>query len=134
MLLHQTQNDFIRSVYEGIAYDSKKQMLQLERFLKKPFDKIRFVGAGAESNLWCQIHADILECPIEKVNDPRLASARGAGWLALIGLNHMAANDIEDLVKTERVFQPLQQNTRVYQDAFSTFLEISQTQSTIYGT
>lgn len=132
MQLHQTQNDFVRSVYEGIAYNSKKQMQTLESFVKKSSNEINFIGAGAESDLWCQIHADIFECPIHKVKDPRLASAKGAAWLAFIGLKNITADDIENLVNIERIFHPIQQNAQVYREGFSNFLDINQAQNEIY--
>ena len=43
--------------------------------------ELRILGGGALSDLWCQIHADILNRRIERVADPMYANLRGAALL-----------------------------------------------------
>jgi xylulokinase len=33
----------------------------VERFVKRPLPTLRILGGGAQSDLWCQIHADVMD-------------------------------------------------------------------------
>jgi Sugar (pentulose and hexulose) kinases len=44
-------------------------------------DSIHMIGGGAQSDLWCQIHADILDRVIKQISNPVQANARGAGFM-----------------------------------------------------
>ena len=63
----------VRSVLEGVAYNSRWLLDAYEKFLKRPVPKVRILGGGAQSELWCQIYADVLGRPVEQVADPRHA-------------------------------------------------------------
>ena len=62
----------------------------VEKFCKRPFDSLAFVGGGANSDLWSQIHADATGRTIRQIADPVLANVRGAGLLTLLALGHLA--------------------------------------------
>ena len=47
-------------------------------------------AAGAQSDLWCQIHADVLGRRVERVADPAFAQLRGAALYALVALGPAA--------------------------------------------
>ncbi|MCK5519800.1 MAG: FGGY-family carbohydrate kinase, partial [Candidatus Marinimicrobia bacterium] len=64
MSLKTTHNDLIRSVFEGVAFNSRWLMLHLEKGLKHQFPHLNFIGGGANSDIWSQIYADILNRPI----------------------------------------------------------------------
>jgi hypothetical protein len=85
-----------------------------EKFVGRPIDHFRFSGGGALSDLWSKIHADVLEVPIHQVEDPVNATVRGAAFLALSSLNHIALEDIPERVNIKRVFQPDPNNRPAY--------------------
>ena len=68
----------VRSVLEGVAYNSRWLLDAYEKFLKRPVPRVRILGGGAQSELWCQIYADVLGRPVEQVSRPaeRPASRR----------------------------------------------------------
>ena len=89
--LSSTQADMVRAVFEGVAFNAAWLLGAVEKFCGKPFSSLAFVGGGANSDLWCQLHADILDRPIRQVADPVLANVRGAGLLTLRGARpHLA--------------------------------------------
>ena len=45
---------------------------------------VRIIGGGAQSDLWCQIHADVLDRTVEQVADPMDAQLRGMAALAAV--------------------------------------------------
>ena len=60
----------VRAVLEGVAFNARWLLDSVERFIKRPMPVLRILGGGAVSDLWCQIHADILDRRIERVVRP----------------------------------------------------------------
>ena len=79
--LSSTRADMVRAVFEGVAFNSAWLLGAVEKFSKKRFDSLAFVGGGANSDLWAQIHADVMGRTIRQIADPVLANVRGAGLL-----------------------------------------------------
>ena len=69
----------MRAVLEGVAYNSRWLHEAVERFVKRRLDPVRVIGGGATSDLWCQIHADVMGRTIERVAEPLHANLRGRG-------------------------------------------------------
>ncbi len=122
--LLNTRPDFYRSVFEGVAFNSKWLLKYVEKIAGKTFDFVNFVGGGAQSDLWCQIQADVLQREIRQVEDPILANARGAAYLAAIALGYLTIDDISEQTKIAKVYQPNQQNSNYYADTFKEYLNI----------
>ena len=72
----------VRSVLEGVAYNARWLFDAYEKFLRQPVSKVRLLGGGAQSDLWCQIYADVFARPVERVADPRNAQLRGVALWA----------------------------------------------------
>jgi xylulokinase len=118
----QTSNaDLIRSVLEGVAYNSRWLNEAVERFAKSRLDPIRIFGGGAISSLWCQIHADVMGRTIERVADPVHANLRGAALFAALGLGAVSREEIRDLVPVDRVFAPDAATRAAYDRLYAEF-------------
>jgi xylulokinase len=103
----QTGNaDLIRSVLEGVAYNSRWLGEAVESFAKQRLDPLRIFGGGAIPDLWCQIHADVMDRTIERVAEPMHANLRGAALFAALGLGAISRDEIRGLVPVDRVFAP----------------------------
>ena len=87
--LSSTRADMVRAVFEGVALNSAWLLGAVEKFCKRRFDSLAFVGGGANSDLWSQIHADATGRTIRQIADPVLANVRGAGLLTLLALGHI---------------------------------------------
>ncbi|MHA1936341.1 MAG: xylulokinase, partial [Candidatus Thorarchaeota archaeon] len=70
------RGDMIRAVFEGVAYNSKWLLELVEKFIKRKMDPLNIIGGGAQSDVWCQIYADVLNRTIRRVKDPIMANAR----------------------------------------------------------
>ena len=79
--LATTRDQMVRAVFEGVALNSRWLLEAVEKFAGRRLDSLAFVGGGANSDLWSQIHADVLGREIRQVADPVLANVRGAGLL-----------------------------------------------------
>lgn len=112
--LTTTAPDLVRAVLEGVAYNSRWLHEAVERFAKRRLDPIRIFGGGAVSDLWCQIHADVLDRTIERVVDPLNCNARGAALIAGLALGAVRLDEVDALVGVERTFTPDPHASAVY--------------------
>jgi xylulokinase len=104
--LSSTRSDMVRAVFDGVALNSAWLLGAVEKFTKKPFASLAFVGGGANSDLWSQIHADATGRTIRQVADPVLANVRGAGLLTLVALGHLTLADIPGTVTVKATYEP----------------------------
>jgi xylulokinase len=96
----------VRSVLEGVAYNSRWLLDAYEKFLKRPVPRVRLLGGGAQSELWCQIYADVLDRPVEPVADPRHAQLRGVALWARVCLGELTLDQVPALVPVSTTFTP----------------------------
>jgi xylulokinase len=111
----------IRSVLEGVAFNARWLLDAVERFIKRPMPVLRILGGGALSDLWCQIHADILNRRIEQVADPMYANLRGAAFFAAISLGRMDFADIPARVRVIGTFDPDPSARTVYEPMYAEY-------------
>ena len=82
------------------------------------------IGGGAKSDVWCQIMADVLNREIRQTKDPQQANARGAAFIAAVGLGYISFDDVPDLVPIEKSFSPTPDNLKIYGELYREFLNI----------
>jgi xylulokinase len=131
--LNTTRDHMIRSVFEGVAYNSRWLLKYVEQFIKRPVQAINMVGGGAKSNIWCQIHADVLGRSIRQVRDPIMVNVRGAGLLASAALGYIQYNEIEEKVPIAHVYEPNPEHRKIYDELFDEFMAIYQSNQKIYA-
>jgi xylulokinase len=124
-------------VFEGVALNTRWMMEAAEKFVRKQrpdgFEHINFVGGGANSDLWCQIMADVLDRRIRKVKDPVLANVRGAGFSAAVALGYLRWTDIPEKIEIAATFEPNHANRETYDRLYATFLDIYKQNKGIYS-
>lgn len=119
-----TRAHMIRAVLEGVAFNSKWLLTYVEKFIKRPLRQINIIGGGAGSDLWCQIHADVLDRTIRRVKDPIQANVRGAGLLASVGLGYITFDDICEKITFDGIFTPNPENKNLYKQLFKQYVMI----------
>jgi xylulokinase len=130
--LNNTREDIIRAFLEGIAFNTRWLLSPVEKFLGRKVNAINIVGGGAQSDVWCQIFADVMNVEIKQVQDPIYANARGAAWIAAVGLGEIKFSDISHLVEFKRTYRPLSQHRALYAEKFEIFLQIYKQMKRIY--
>jgi xylulokinase len=111
----------VRAVLEGVAFNARWLLDAVEKFVRRPIPTLRILGGGAQSDLWCQIHADVLNRRIEKVAEPMFASLRGAGLFAALSLGKLELDDVRALVAVTRSFEPDAHAREVYEPMYAEF-------------
>ena len=130
--LNSTREDIIRAFLEGIAYNTRWLLSPVEKFLGRKVNSINIVGGGAQSDVWCQIFADVMKVEIKQVADPIYANARGAAWIAAAGLGEIKFADIPELIQFRKAYQPQVQNRAVYDRGFENFQLIYKQMKGVY--
>jgi xylulokinase len=111
----------VRAVLEGVAFNARWLLDAVEKFAGRPFSSLRILGGGAQSDLWCQIHADILGKPIERVEEPMHASVRGAALFAAMSLRRLSFEDVPELARVAATFEPNQRARSTYEPMYREF-------------
>lgn len=122
--LGTNRSHLTRAVLESLAYNNRWTRDVAEKFIGRKFSSFRFAGGGALSDIWAQIHADVLGVPIHRVIDPSHTTVRGAAMLALHKLGALRVDELPDLIKTEKVFTPNGANRSVYDMMYRQYREL----------
>jgi xylulokinase len=122
--LATSRPDLVRAVYEGVALNTRWLLGAVERFVGKRLDPLSFIGGGANSDIWAQIHADVTGRRIRQMADPVLANVRGAGLLTLLALGRVKVEDIPDMVEVRSTFEPDLSQARVYDKIYPEFVNL----------
>jgi xylulokinase len=119
--LAATRADLARSVLEGVALNNRWLSEVVDAFAGRRLDPLRMIGGGAQSELWCQIHADAMGRRIERVAQPLNAHLRGCAIFAGLVLGAIALGEVRSLVSVDAVFEPEPVNRTLYDSLFAEF-------------
>jgi len=122
--LSTSRSDLVRAVYEGVALNTRWLLGAVERFVGRRLDPLAFVGGGANSDIWAQIHADVTGRRIRQVADPVLANVRGAGLLTFLALGLMKVQDIGTMVDVRATYEPDPSQAQVYDKLYPEFVNL----------
>jgi xylulokinase len=116
--------DLVRAVFEGVALNSRWLLGAVEDFVGRRFDSLAFVGGGANSALWGQLHADVTGRTVRQVADPVLANVRGAGMLTLRALGRVEVSDMSAMVPVGAEYRPDPSVQATYDELAREFVEL----------
>jgi xylulokinase len=113
--------ELARAVLEGVAYSARHLLEELELAAGVEPETLNASGGGSQSDLWCQVKADVLARPIARVAvrhsgclGAALMAASGAGLVP--GLREAARS----AVRIERVFEPAADRS-VYDELYAVY-------------
>jgi xylulokinase len=131
--LDTTRAHLVRAVLEGVAYNSRWLYHAVERFVGRTLDPVRVIGGGALSDLWCQVHADVLGRTVERVPQPQYANLRGAALWAGLALGELRPAEVADLVRPEATFEPDPADTAAYDRLYAEFPKLYRSQKAMFA-
>ncbi|UDY34693.1 xylulokinase [Dermatobacter hominis] len=112
----------VRAVLEGVAHQIRWLLEVSEQVLKHPIVDLRGIGGGAQSDVWCQIHADVIGRPVHRVAQPLVANVRGAALFAGLVTGRLDVRDVAACATVDRVFRPDPDAAALYQDRHQEFV------------
>lgn len=130
--LDNNREDIIRAFLEGVAFNTRWLIDPVEKFIGRPLQSIHLAGGGGNSDIWCQIFADVLNIPIEQVKDPIQANARGAALIAAVGLGEISFRDVAQIVEIKQVYAPRPETRALYEQLFGEFVMIYKQMKGVY--
>jgi xylulokinase len=122
--LSTTRPDLVRAVYEGVALNTRWLLGAVEKFVGRRLEPLAFIGGGANSDVWAQIHADVTGRRIHQMVDPVLANVRGAGLLTFLALGRVKVEDIPTMVEVRATFEPDRSQAKVYDTVYPEFVNL----------
>lgn len=110
--------ELARAVMEGVAFADRDLLGGLA------FDRLFLAGGGAQSDLWCQIRADVLGCQVLRSGEqPGLVGAALVAWAGLGAYPTLAAAQAATIGQMES-FQPNREVTARTQRLFEVFKQL----------
>jgi sugar (pentulose or hexulose) kinase len=115
---YHTPHDMLRAVYEGVAYGIRDCLDSIPVEVKT----VRMAGGGANSEVWCQIFADVLGRRIVVPAGSEFG-AKGAAIVAGVGAGVFASHKdgVERTVTIVREYEPNLDKTAVYDRYFELY-------------
>jgi xylulokinase len=102
-----------RAILEGVAFEQYLGTLGVEKALGQPVQRYIAMGGGAQSDLWCQIIADITDKQVFRAATTE-AAALGAGILAATAVGCYANAREAAQEMTHILPQPTEPNASVH--------------------
>ncbi len=131
--LQTTREHMVRAVFEGVAYNSCWLLKYVERLIGRRAEAVNMVGGGAKSDIWCQIHADIMDRPVRQMKDPIEVNVRGAALLASAALGFIQYEDIASRVPVAKTYMPNPNHRKIYDELFREFTAIYESNKQIFA-
>lgn len=119
-----TGAEMSRAVLEGVAMSARQVLDAVEDSAGREFGSLAFVGGGARSDLWSQVHADVLGRPVRRMSITD-AACFGAALLAAIGGGtYSGVETATAAVGVERVFEPDERTSRRLQPLYDVYRSV----------
>jgi xylulokinase len=130
--LEHSREDVIRAFLEGVALNTRWMFEPFSDFLGRQPQNITAVGGGAQSDVWCQILADVTGCVIRQPEDAIQANAIGAGFIGGVGIGALNFADLPTLQRTHRIYEPSAAQRGLYDQKFALFREVQRSLAPLY--
>ena len=128
-----TIDELCRAVLEGVAYSARHLLESLEQAGGVTPSQLRASGGGSQSDLWCQIKADVLDRSVARLG-VRESGCLGAALMAAsgVGLAESVRDAAREHVHIERVFDPTPARA-VYDELYPLYRELQGALQPIHG-
>lgn len=115
------KHHMLRAVYEGIVFSHYTHVRKLLKNRETP-SSVRLSGGAANSDVWVQIFADVLQIPIDVIEDKELG-AQGAAMAAGIaaGIYPDYPTAISRTVTITKTVQPRKEYAQIYQEKYQRY-------------
>jgi xylulokinase len=116
---------FARAVLEGVAFSARHLLEAIEEAAARKAAALNSSGGGARSDLWCQIKADVLGRPLQRL---RVLHSGVLGAALLAGRSAGVFPSLSDAAKTVvrvgDVFEPNEAVTEMYEQTYAVYRDL----------
>jgi xylulokinase len=121
MNMNTTRGTLTRAVLEGVSY-YLKDYLEISKSLGVKVETVRVIGGGAQSPLWKQMLADVMNVTIEEINTNQ-GGALGSCILAMVGDGHFKTVEegCEAMIAVSNTINPIAENVKQYEKGYALY-------------
>ena len=113
------------AMLEGIGYNLKWILKNLEKDFGFAPDKIRAIGGGSVNDKWMQGIANITGRTVETINRPTLAGSIGAAACAFVGSGVFDSfQDVNKMITIDKVFEPQHEHSEIFDELFESYKKL----------
>lgn len=129
-----TLGELTRAVLEGVAFSARELMDAAELSAGLPAERIAFSGGTANSDLWCQIKADVLRRTLHRLAF-RNSGVLGAAILGGVGAGifDTPADAAKMAIHVDRVFEPNAGTIELYDHLYHAYRDAYHALSAVHG-
>jgi L-xylulokinase len=122
---YHTRQHLVRAIYEGIAFSHRYHLDKLLGTRTSKPKSIRLAGGVANSAVWSQMFADVMELPVETVN-AREAGALGCAICAAAatGCSSSLNEAAQKMTSTKAIFYPQSAAIPIYKEKYDLFRKV----------
>jgi len=124
MTMDTTRADMTQAVLEGVTF-ALRDALEIARNFGVEINRVRLLGGGAKSPLWCKMVANIMNVKVDKINSDE-GPGYGAAILAAVGCGKFASVE-EAASKFIKVVSTVDQDPEIvakYEKKYQQFREL----------
>lgn len=130
--LESDYGTFVRAILEGVAY-SQRDCMDILLGNRRP-EVIPIGGGAANSPLWCQIFADVLDTPIHQLTFNETETLGDVIIAAqALGIGQIPVDFGKTLMQDGQLFLPNPQRASIYNERFLEYRELYQTLKPVYA-
>ena len=133
MTVYHEKKHMLRAVYEGVVFSHLTHVNKLLLNREKP-DRMFLSGGAANSDVWVQIFADVMQVEISVVKDKELGAqgaAMAAGIAAGIYQDYKDAGD--QTVNIAKVVKPRLEYKQIYEKKYSRYKAVAKALNPIWN-
>jgi xylulokinase len=123
LTLASERSEIVKGILDGTCYEIR---INVESLAAAGIDItcFRAIGGGARSSRWMQLKADVTGIPVETTRVTE-AGCLGAAFLAGLGSGiYGGPEDLEDIVRVDRTFEPRPGETARYRESYLMYREL----------
>lgn len=130
---NHTYAHMLRAIYEGVGYNFRWILENIQELYGFRPDPLRVIGGGAKGLPWVQIVADICGRTLECVDEPQQTTALGAAFIAMVGLGILDSIEaVKALVPITATVRPNPEHKAIYDELYGIFKDIYPSLKGIY--
>jgi xylulokinase len=120
--MDHSRGDLLRAVFEGVSYNLKWGLEIVEKLTRSKEKEIRVIGGASNSDIWCQIFADVWQKKVLQMKNPQSACAIGAATIGFVGLGIFSDfSEVDNLVEIKQTFIPDSSKKPLYEKLFTQY-------------
>ena len=128
-----TRGHVVRAHFEGIAYNLRWALENMEKDFGFKVTQIKATGGGTHNDTWMQIIANITGREVLVASEPKMAGALGVAICAMIGSGTIQKfSDIHQIITIKQRFQPDLKDRKLYDNNYQTYKKLYSTLKHLY--